>query len=40
MYDFPFATKPQTVEKDLLFIPTGFDSLNLIRELQSANLMG
>jgi len=28
-----FKDKPQTVDKDSLFIPSGFDSLNLINEL-------
>lgn len=33
LYNYSFATKAQVVEKDELFIPSGFDSLNLIREL-------
>lgn len=33
LYSFDFAKKPQIVEKDELFIPSGFDSLTLIREL-------
>ena len=33
LYDFDFYGKPQQAEKDLLFIPSGFDSLNLIQEL-------
>ena len=33
LYSFSFATKAQVVEKEELFIPSGFDSLNLIREL-------
>lgn len=33
LYDCDFYGKPQQLEKDLLFIPSGFDSLNLINEL-------
>ena len=33
IYKFKFDKKPQIVDKDELFIPAGFDSLNLIREL-------
>ena len=33
LYSYNFAAKAQVVEKDELFIPSGFDSLNLIREL-------
>lgn len=33
IYDFDFYGKPQQLEKDLLFIPSGFDSLNLVKEL-------
>ncbi len=39
LYDYNFATKPQIVERDLLFIPTGFDSKTLIAELCSGNSM-
>ena len=39
LYDYSFASKPQIVEKDELFIPAGFDSLTLIRELCSGNSM-
>lgn len=38
LYDFGFAVKPQIVEKDQLFIPAGFDSLTLIRELCSGSM--
>ena len=33
IYNYGFATKAQIVEKDQLFIPAGFDSLNLISQL-------
>ena len=33
LYSFSFASKAQVVEKEELFIPSGFDILNLIREL-------
>ena len=33
LYDFEFKIKPQLHEKEALFIPTGFDSMNLISEL-------
>ena len=40
LYDkIKFAKKAQIVEKDELFIPTGFDSLNLIKQLQSGSVM-
>ena len=39
LYDFSFDRKPQIVEKDELFIPAGFDSLTLIRELCAGNSM-
>ena len=39
LYGFNFAVKPQIVEKDLLFIPSGFDSLNLIRDLCKSNVL-
>lgn len=35
LYDYDFYGKPQQAEKDHLFIPSGFDSLNLINELNS-----
>ena len=38
LYGFNFATKAQIVEKDELFIPAGFDSLTLIRELASGSM--
>ena len=31
LYNYPFDKTPQIVEKNELFIPTGFDSLNLIK---------
>ena len=38
LYDkIKFAKKAQIIEKDELFIPTGFDSLNLIKQLQSGS---
>ena len=36
LYAYEFASKPQIVEKDELFIPSGFDSLTLIRELANS----
>ena len=39
LYGFNFATKPQIIEKDELFIPAGFDSLTLLRELCSGSMM-
>jgi len=33
LYKFEFPHKPQVLEKNSLFLPTGFDSLNLIRSL-------
>ena len=39
LYSYSFASKPQIVEKDELFIPSGFDSLNLIRELCKGSMM-
>ena len=36
---FDFAVKPQIIEKDSLFIPSGFDTKNLIDELCRGNLM-
>ena len=33
LYDMQFEHKPQTVDKDSLFIPSGFDSLNMINQL-------
>ena len=39
LYNYSFASKPQIVEKDELFIPSGFDSLNLIRELCKGSMM-
>ena len=39
LYDFDFVSKPQVAEKEALFIPTGFDSLNLIRELCRGNVL-
>ena len=40
LYDkIKFAKKAQIVEKDELFIPTGFDSLNLIKQLQSGSTL-
>ena len=33
IYGFEFAHKPEQLEKHSLFIPTGFDSLNLINEV-------
>lgn len=38
LYNFNFANKPQIVEKDELFIPAGFDSLTLIRELCTGSM--
>ena len=40
LYDkIKFAKKAQIVEKDELFIPTGFDSLNLIKQLHSGSTL-
>ena len=39
LYDFDFVSKPQVAEKEALFIPSGFDSLNLIRELCRGNVL-
>ena len=40
MYDgFDFAVKPQIMEKEQLFIPSGFDSKNLIDELCRGDMM-
>ena len=39
LYNFRFTTKPQIVEKDKLFIPAGFDSLNLIRSLGKGHML-
>ena len=36
---YDFAVKPQIIEKDQLFIPSGFDSKNLIDELCRGNMM-
>mmetsp|Transcript_48049 Transcript_48049/g.35264 ORF Transcript_48049/g.35264 Transcript_48049/m.35264 type:complete len:94 (-) Transcript_48049:462-743(-) len=33
LYGYDFASKAQVYAKDQLFVPTGFDSLNLIKEL-------
>jgi dynein light intermediate chain 1, cytosolic len=32
LYEYDFTGKPEVTEKDSLFIPSGFDSMNLIRE--------
>ena len=40
LYDYSFIKQAQVVEKDELFIPAGFDSLNLIRELCKGQLTG
>ena len=39
LYNYKFANKPQIVEKDSLFIPAGFDSLNLIKELVTGSMI-
>ena len=39
LYDFDFYGKPQQLEKDQLFIPSGFDSLNLINELCKGTML-
>ena len=39
LYNFRFTNKPQIVEKDQLFIPAGFDSLNLIRTLGKGHIL-
>lgn len=39
LYNFNFKQKPQIVEKDELFIPSGFDSLNLIKTLEKGNVL-
>ena len=39
LYDLSFTQKPQIVQKDELFIPSGFDSLNLIQSLAKGNLL-
>lgn len=33
VYDFPFPFKSQIDEKDTIFVPSGFDSLDLINSL-------
>ena len=33
LYGFEFTHKPQILEKHSLFVPTGFDSLNLINQV-------
>ena len=39
LYSFSFTKKPQIIEKDELFIPSGFDSLNLIQSLAKGNVL-
>lgn len=39
LYNFNFTQKTQIIEKDELFIPSGFDSLNLIRSLEKGNML-
>lgn len=39
LYSYKFDAKAQVVEKDELFIPSGFDSLNLIRGLSKGGGM-
>ena len=38
LYNFNFTQKPQIVENDALFVPSGFDSLNLIQSLAKGSL--
>jgi hypothetical protein len=33
VYDFPFPFKSQIDDKDTLFVPSGFDNLDLINSL-------
>jgi hypothetical protein len=40
LYNYSFSKQAQVVEKDELFIPAGFDSLNLIKELCKGQLTG
>lgn len=39
LYNFNFTQKPQILEKEVLFVPSGFDSLNLIRSLEKGNTL-
>lgn len=39
LYEFSFDAKPQVVEKEAFFIPAGFDSLTLIRQVCQGNSM-
>lgn len=36
MFDFPFLSKANLIEKDSYFIPTGYDSLAILRDADSA----
>ena len=39
LYNYNFTKKPQILEKEELFIPSGFDSLNLIQSLAKGNVL-
>ena len=39
LYNYNFDAKAQVVEKDELFIPSGFDSLNLISGLSKGGML-